>query len=114
MGREQWPDWFRLEHPNMPDHDDAGHELGPGLISLSFASCKACPATTDGRGHHVAFCRVNGCQAAEIRPPGCTGAYGMTRAEWYAQDMAGDGLTKTGGGVRVSDPRRTPRSSAAR
>lgn len=87
MGKQHWPAWFVREHPNMPERDDSGHELGPGLVSASFVSCKPCPATLDGRGHHIAFCRVNGCHAAEIRPPGCTGAYGPTRAERWARSL---------------------------
>lgn len=76
---DTWPEWFKLAFPGLPDCDAAGHQLGPGLISQSFVTCKPCPATTDGRGHHVWFCRENGCRASETRPPGCSGAYGPTR-----------------------------------
>jgi hypothetical protein len=91
----------------MPDRDDAGHNLGPGLIGRSFVQCKPCPATIDGRGHHVAFCRVNGCRAAEITPAGCTGAYGPTRAEWYAQaarDRGPGGHLRSDGMPRRASP----------
>lgn len=91
MGKENWPEWFRREYPGLPETDSAGHQFGPGLISNSMVSCKPCPNTTDGRGHHVVFCRVDGCHAAEIRPPGCSGAYGLTRAELWEQATKGEG-----------------------
>lgn len=46
-----------------------GHELGRGRVSLSWVSCDC----GSGGGHHVAYCRVNGCKAQPRRPPGCTG-----------------------------------------
>ncbi len=87
--RKFWPEWFMREWPEMPERDDAGHELGPGQVSFSFVSCDPCPATTDGRGHDVAYCRTDGCRAAEIRPVGCSGAYGPTRAEMRASGYDG-------------------------
>jgi hypothetical protein len=79
MAEKDWPEWFSRRHPEMPERDDAGHELGPGLVSSSYVPCKPCPASIDGRGHHITFCGVIGCDAAEIRPIGCSGAYGPTR-----------------------------------
>lgn len=79
-------DWYHETYPWIPDRDTNGHKLGPGLSTQSMVACKPCPATTDGRGHHVTFCGVIGCHAAEVRPPGCTGAYGPTRAERYADE----------------------------
>jgi len=70
---------FRKVYPWIPEHDQAGHQLGPGLVSFSFSSC-SCPAATDGRGHHVAYCRVNGCRAAPARPPGCPGPAGAQKS----------------------------------
>jgi hypothetical protein len=53
----------------LPSTCENGHPLGPALVSLSFKSCPGCPATTDGRGHHVYYCRVNGCRSAPAYPP---------------------------------------------
>ncbi len=59
------------QHPKMCAN---GHELGPGKLVLSFVMCPDCPATEDGRGHHVIYCRVNGCRAEPAYPPGHVGA----------------------------------------
>ncbi len=89
VAKRFWPEWFVKEWPEMPERCAQGHELGPGRVSVSFVSCKPCPATTDGRGHHIAFCGVIGCEASEFRPVGCSGAYGPTRAEMRASGYDG-------------------------
>jgi hypothetical protein len=64
--------WFERTYPWIPATDAAGHELGPGKISLSFDPCRTgCPAITDGRGHNIAFCRISGCTAPAARPADC-------------------------------------------
>jgi hypothetical protein len=45
----------------------------PGEVSLPFVTCRDCPANVDGRGHHVFRCRVIGCDAPVIVPPGHVG-----------------------------------------
>lgn len=64
--------WFEREYPWIPAADEAGHRLGPGLVNLTFMSCDW-PAVTDGRGHQSVKCRVDGCKAPTIYPPGHTG-----------------------------------------
>ena len=64
--------WFEEAWPWVPPADAEGHELGPGRVNFTFVNCD-CPAVTDGRGHQTVRCRVNGCHAEPIRPPGCTG-----------------------------------------
>lgn len=78
--------------------DDRDAKDAPDLLARAGRTVvlsAPCPATKDGRGHHIAFCRVNGCRAAEIRPAGCTGAYGPTRAEWYEQVVRDRGRADT-------------------
>lgn len=55
----------------IPPVDRAGHELGPGKVSLSWVVCTCRPRSD---GHHVAYCRVIGCRAGPALPPGCPGA----------------------------------------
>lgn len=47
-----------------------GHELGPGKLSLSWVWCTCKQPASNG--HHVAYCRVDGCGAEPRRPPGCS------------------------------------------
>lgn len=47
-----------------------GHQLGRGHTSLSWVACTCRPGSD---GHHVAYCRVNGCKAGPRIPPGCPG-----------------------------------------
>lgn len=54
----------------IPATDRAGHQLGPGRVSLSWVSCDCQPGN---KGHHVARCRINGCGAGAEHPPGCPG-----------------------------------------
>jgi hypothetical protein len=57
----------------IPKVDANGHELGAGSTNLVFIMCINCPATKDGRGHYVARCRIDGCDAPSITPPGHIG-----------------------------------------
>jgi hypothetical protein len=66
-------DWFAETYPWMPAADANGHKLGEGKISLSFVACRGCPAATDGRGHHVAYCSVIPCDAPPALPDDCAG-----------------------------------------
>jgi hypothetical protein len=50
-----------------------GHPLGAGQTNLVYVTCLRCPASKDDRGHHVAKCRVIGCDAPFIPPPGHLG-----------------------------------------
>ena len=43
-----WPAW-------LPERDDAGHELAPGAVSISWVFCD-CPGALGG-GHNVYHCR---------------------------------------------------------
>lgn len=45
-----WPTW-------LPDRCGNGHELGPGLVSLSWVQCDC----AGGQGHQVHYCRAQGC-----------------------------------------------------
>ncbi len=65
--------WWARAYPWIPAVDERGHPLGPGAVNLSFIACLGCPATTDERGHPVARCRVIGCDAPPIFPPGHVG-----------------------------------------
>lgn len=61
-----WPDWY-------PKTCTEGHDLNEG-ISLSWESCPGCPgAEGNATGHHVVYCRINGCRAEPTRPPGHVG-----------------------------------------
>ena len=63
MSGEEDLSWIPATCPN-------GHELGAGKTSLSwvFCTCRQ-PAAA---GHHIAYCRVNGCHVPTL-PPGCPG-----------------------------------------
>lgn len=54
-----------------------GHPLGrvgaTATVSLSYITCPGCPANTDDRGHHVAYCRTDGCMKPAY-PDGHEGA----------------------------------------
>lgn len=63
MSGEEDLSWIPATCPN-------GHELGPGKLSLSWVSC-TCPRSRGG-GHHVVYCRINGCHIPTL-PPGCSG-----------------------------------------
>mgnify|MGYP001270247116 CR=1 FL=1 len=47
-----WPTW-------LPERCGNGHELGPGKVSLSWVSCRCAEAALGG--HHLTYCRVDGC-----------------------------------------------------
>jgi hypothetical protein len=54
----------------LPPTCESGHELGPGRVSLSWVSCICQPGSI---GHHVGYCRRDGCKSPPARPPGCPG-----------------------------------------
>jgi hypothetical protein len=57
----------------IPERCSERHWLGPGTVTFSFVMCRDCPATRDGRGHHIARCRVLGCTSPDCTPPGHVG-----------------------------------------
>jgi hypothetical protein len=63
IGRPDWIEWW------LPVTCANGHPLGKATINPSFVPCPGCPATTDGRGHHIYRCRTTGCGAPFIPPP---------------------------------------------
>lgn len=69
MNRADWEKYYGW----VPAADARGHALGPGRVNLTMVSCPGCPATTDDRGHQSVRCRVNGCDAPTIFPPGHVG-----------------------------------------
>lgn len=67
MGKIELPDWWLF-----PVACRAGHEWGPGRVTVSWTPCPC--AGNSGRGHQSVRCVAEGCGETWHDPPHAAGA----------------------------------------